>query len=255
MKKIILLLVVSLAANAFSQEEETLNTPTQQEVTLNTPTQQEVTLNTLTQQEESLNIATKQREVFEQANRSLLLRKKVKRVSLGIKLGVPNAASINAEAVLPILGNRIAPFADFSKFNLNESDTEVDFSYLEYGVNFYFKSKGKGVYASVSKGQFDADLTFTNVTLESYDITGTGDTDLVLEPTNVKLGIKTGGRFYFRFEAGFGLADVPKELEFTGTGVFEGTTVTDTVTETRPEIPGISDNGFIIANIGFGISF
>ena len=45
------------------------------------------------------------------------------------------------------------------------------------------------------------------------------------------------------------------ELEFTGTGIFEGTPVTDTVTETRPEIPGISDNGFIIANIGFGISF
>ena len=42
--------------------------------------------------------------------------------------------------------------------------------------------------------------------------TGTVSTDFNFNTTNLKLGIKTSGTFYFRFEVGFGLLSQIKAL-------------------------------------------
>ena len=49
------------------------------------------------------------------------------------------------EILPPILNNKIAPFLDFSGLNIDIDDNVgTDFSYLEYGANFYFNEKGNG---------------------------------------------------------------------------------------------------------------
>ena len=68
---------------------------------------------------------------------------KMKYVSLGAKLGIPNIAAGNLEIVIPILDNHFAPFIDYSKFKvspkqkgyLEEDDTEVSVNYYEYGIS------------------------------------------------------------------------------------------------------------------------
>ena len=44
------------------------------------------------------------------------LAPKVKRLSVGVKIGVPNIAGLSVEAVTPLLYNLISSFADFSGF-------------------------------------------------------------------------------------------------------------------------------------------
>ena len=69
----------------------------------------------------------------------------------------------------------------------------------------------------------------------------------------MKLGAKLGKKFYFRIEAGYGFGDIPQEIEVTGTE--QGTGITQTDYVEIPDIPGISESGMIVANIGLGFSF
>jgi hypothetical protein len=61
---------------------------------------------------------------------------RVKRLSVGIKLGIPNIAGLSLEGVTPFFGNRIAPFIDYSSFPVNTVDTDIDLKYTEFGSNF-----------------------------------------------------------------------------------------------------------------------
>ena len=65
------------------------------------------------------------------------------------------------------------------------------------------------------------------------------------------MGIKSGGTFYFRFELGFGIADIPDSVNFIAT--YDG--ITKSFSEELPPIPGISTSGILIGNISFGFSF
>ena len=177
---------------------------------------------------------------------------KVKHINLGVKLGIPNLIGGSAEIVLPILGNRIAPYFDYSGFSIDTDEIGTSFSYLEYGANLYFNQKGNGFFLSLGQGKFNTELAFNaldfgNLLVLPEPIT----TDFNFNTTNIKLGIKSGGTFYFKFELGFGLADIPDSVDFIAT--YGG--ITKSFSEELPPIPGISTSGILIGNIGFGFSF
>lgn len=174
---------------------------------------------------------------------------------IGAKIGIPNIIGGNIEYVTPLFDNRFALFVDYSGFQINpEDDAEVKIKYIEFGTNIYFNNKGRGLYGSVSYSKLNLDGSYTNAdTINGtvYNGVATGDVDI--NTTNVKIGAKLGKKFYFRIEAGYGFGNIPKVVEVIGTE--QGTEITQTDFVEIPDIPGISDNGLFIGNIGFGISF
>ena len=216
MKKILLAIFIAFATTAFAQEIEPQEVTETQEETIDT------------------------------------LGPNIKRFSVGLKIGVPNIAGVSLEGVTPLLDNRVALFADFSGFDVNDAETEIGLGYSEFGTNIYFGSKGKGAYAGIGFGNLTADLTF----YENLDggTRGKGTTDLDIKSTNLKFGIKTGGRFYFRFEVGYGFTSyIPDEITVTLKEI--GGSQTDTDTFEIPTIPGLGTNGLLVGNFGFGLSF
>jgi hypothetical protein len=173
-----------------------------------------------------------------------------KRISVGAKVGVPNILSLNGEVVLPILDNHFAPFIDYGAFDIEDGDTEVGLKYTEFGLNYYFGSKGKGFYIGAGIAELSTDVTFNDLVFDDGTI-GSGSVGLDIGTTNLKLGLKTGGVLYFRIEAGYGLGSPPKTIEVIGTA----NGVTETFIEPIPEIPGVNESGLLIGNIGFGFSF
>lgn len=198
-------------------------------------------------------ITTLTAQELEQQDEALdTLAPSIKRFSAGLKIGVPNIAGLSLEGVTPLLENRLAVFVDYSGFNVNDGETEVGLSYSEFGTNIYFGDKGKGAYAGIGFGNLSADLTF----YENLDGggRGKGTTGLDIRSTNLKLGVKTGGRFYFRFEVGYGLTgDIPENITVTLTEI--NGSQTDTEDFEVPSIPGLGTNGLLVGNFGFGISF
>jgi len=187
---------------------------------------------------------------------------KVKRLFVGIKLGIPNIAGLSLEGVSPFFGNRIAPFVDYSSFPVNTVDTDIDLKYAEFGSNFYFGNQGKGVYVGIGFGTLKPEIIFKEQEFEENGNRGTGTAvvSTQIKTTNLKLGIKTGGQVYFRLEIGYGIGAIPKTIELNGTFTYtdgDGNTQTDTGTETEnfPAIPGVSTNGVLVGNFGFGVSF
>ena len=177
---------------------------------------------------------------------------KVKRIALGIKLGIPNIAGGSAEIVMPILNNHFAPFVDYSSFNLPVEDIETNFSFIEYGVKYYFNKKGHGFFASLGQSKLDTDITFNDLFSNDTGSTyGSAKVPLELKTTNLKLGIKTGGSFFFRFEIGYGFGDIPSELEFNATA----NEISKSFIKKIPEIPILGSGGIPVANFGFGLAF
>ena len=180
------------------------------------------------------------------------LAPKVKRLSVGVKIGVPNIVGLSVEAVTPLLDNRIAAFADFSGFNVSDQETEIGLNYSEFGLNIYLGKKGSGLYAGIGAGNLSTDLTF----YENLDGggRGKGTTGLDIKTTNLKLGIKTGGRIYFRFEVGYGVtSDIPENITVTLEEI--GGSGRETESFEVPTIPGVGTNGVLVGNFGFGFSF
>ena len=191
-------------------------------------------------------------EVNQQKETIDSLAPSIKRFSVGLKIGVPNIAGISFEGVTPLLDNRVAPFVDFSSFDVKDSETEIGLSYSEFGANVYFGDKGNGAYAGIGFGNLSTDLTF----YENLDGggRGKGTIGLDIKSTNLKFGVKTGGRFYFRFEVGYGLtSDIPDDVTVTLTEIGGNETETDTFEV--PTIPGLGTSGILVGNFGFGLSF
>ena len=74
--------------------------------------------------------------------------------------------------------------------------------------------KGKGLYLGVGVSSLKVKATYNNVSLEEGR-TGSGSSDISLNTTNLKIGLKTGGTLYFRIELGYGLGNLPKTLDYT----------------------------------------
>lgn len=177
---------------------------------------------------------------------------KIKRLSLGVKVGVPNIASLNGELILPFAGNRISAYFDYGAFNFPIDETDIETTYTEYGVNLYFNGNGKGFYLSAGNGSLSTNYTFNNLDFEDGSgPTGSGSTELDIDAVNLKLGLKTGGIIYLRLEAGFGFTSIPETLTFTATS----NNITQTFTEDLPNIPGVSSDGILVGNLGLGFSF
>ncbi|MCF6280571.1 MAG: hypothetical protein L3J14_09535 [Flavobacteriaceae bacterium] len=171
---------------------------------------------------------------------------------IGVKIGIPNIVGVDVEYVTPLFDNRFALFVDYSAFKVSPDQAEVKIKHIEFGTNIYFNNKGRGLYGSVSYSNLSLDGSYTNAETVNgtvYDGIATGVVDI--KTTNLKIGAKLGKKFYFRIEAGYGFGDMPKVVEVTG----QSGSVTETDFVEIPDIPGISDNGLFIGNIGFGISF
>ena len=185
----------------------------------------------------------------------------LKRFSFGIKMGLPNILGLTTEAVLPIFENRVSPYFDYSSFRLNPDNTSIDLNYTDYGVNIYINSKGNGLYASFGSGNLSSLIFFERVELtDENGNKGIGSAQLKesIKTFNIKLGIKSNSKIFFRLEVGYGIGKIPSNLSLAGSFSYEkdGTSYISNGlgSESFPTIPGIGKNGIIMGNFGFGIS-
>ena len=185
----------------------------------------------------------------------------LRRFSFGIKIGIPNVIGLTTEAILPIFKNRVSPYFDYSSFKLNPDKTSIDLNYTDYGVNIYINSKGDGLYASLGSGNLSSLILFEEIELtDENGNKGLGNAQIKenINTFNVKLGIKSNSKIFFRLEVGYGIGKIPNNLNLTGNfgyekdGIFynsKGSSI-----ESFPTVPGIGKKGIIIGNFGFGIS-
>ena len=185
----------------------------------------------------------------------------LKRFSFGIKMGIPNILGLTTEAILPIFKNRVSPYFDYSSFKLNPEKTSIDLNYIDYGVNIYINDKGSGFYASLGSGNLSSLIFFDEIELtDENGNKGIGSAQLKenINTFNIKLGIKSNSKIFFRLEVGYGIGGIPNNLSLTGSFNYEkdGTSYISngSSTESFPTIPGIGSNGIIMGNFGFGIS-
>ena len=177
----------------------------------------------------------------------------IKRLSIGFKVGIPNIASLGLQYTLPLLNNHLAPFIEYSSYSYDDTEVEGNLNFSEFGASYFFNESGKGLYVGVGLSSLKLDVSYNNISLD-FGKTGSGSTEISLNTTNLKLGLKTGGRIYLRLEMGYGLGDLPTQVTFVASEN-SNPSYTETTTEDIPDIPGISESGLIIGNIGFGLSF
>ena len=185
----------------------------------------------------------------------------LKRFSFGIKMGLPNILGLTTEAVLPIFKNRVSPYFDYSSFKLNPDKTSIDLNYTDFGVNIYVNSKGNGLYASLGSGNLSSLILFEEIELtDENGNKGIGNAQLKenINTFNVKLGIKSNSKIFFRLEVGYGIGKIPNNLDLTGIFSYEKDGILYTSNgssiESFPTVPGLGKKGIIIGNFGFGIS-
>lgn len=177
----------------------------------------------------------------------------IKRLSIGFKVGIPNIASLGLQYNLPIFNNHLAPFIEYSSYSYDDAEVEGNLNFSEFGASYFFNESGKGLYVGVGLSSLKLDVLYNNISLD-FGKTGSGSTKIALNTTNLKLGLKTGGRIYLRLEMGYGIGDLPTQVTFVASEN-SNPSYTETTTEDIPDIPGISESGLIIGNIGFGLSF
>ena len=185
----------------------------------------------------------------------------LKRFSFGIKMGLPNILGLTTEAVLPIFKNRVSPYFDYSSFKLNPDKTSIDLNYTDFGANIYVNSKGNGLYASLGSGNLSSLILFQEIELtDENGNKGIGNAQLKenINTFNVKLGIKSNSKIFFRLEVGYGIGKIPNNLDLTGIFSYEKDGILYTSNgssiESFPTVPGLGKKGIIIGNFGFGIS-
>ena len=174
--------------------------------------------------------------------------KSIKPLRIGVKVGLPNIITANAEYVTPLLGNRVAVAVDWMSLSQTIDDTSLDYNNFEIGSNIYLNTTGKGLYAGISYFSFDSEGTFPEVEFDNGTVEdGTGT--VKFNTINLKLGAKLGRTFYFRIEAGYGFGDIPEFIVVTSK------TSSETILEEIPGFPGIKTNGIPNFNFGIGFSF
>lgn len=184
---------------------------------------------------------------------SLSFEHDIKRFSSGLKFGLPYMAVIGAQYTLPFFNNHFAPYFDYSQYSYEDLNREAQFRFSEWGISYFLRKKGKGIYLGLSNSNLSYQANFTNIILMN-DSKGSGIGEVDMRTTNLRLGMKTGGTLYFRIEIGYGFGNLPKEVTFTATDDFN-TKYTELTTKDIPGIDGVSDNGMLVGNLGFGFSF
>lgn len=177
----------------------------------------------------------------------------LKRFSVGVKFGLPYMAVLSAQYTLPFFNNHFAPYFDYSQYSYEKNNEDAQFRFSEFGISYFFNQIGKGLYAGLSYSNLSYNVKFTNVILENGS-KGYGSEKIDMRTTNLRIGLKTGGTFYFRIEMGYGLGDIPKKLSFKAIDNFDPR-YSQIVTKEIPKISGTSEREMLIGNIGVGISF
>ena len=177
----------------------------------------------------------------------------LKRFSVGVKFGLPYMAVLSAQYTLPFFNNHFAPYFDYSQYSYEKNNEDAQFRFSEFGISYFFNQIGKGLYTGLSYSNLSYDVKFTNVILENGS-KGYGSEKIDMRTTNLRIGLKTGGTFYFRIEMGYGLGDIPKKLSFKAIDNFDPR-YSQIVTKEIPKISGTSEREMLIGNIGVGISF
>lgn len=192
-----------------------------------------------------------QENYIDAENSIIPIENKIKRISLGVKFGIPSIASGAGEIILPIFKNHIAPYIDYSKIELALDDIDSNFSFLEYGVNFYTSEKGYGFFVGIGKSVLDSELMFKNLDFGLNGAKGSATIPFDLETTNFKVGVKTGGTFYLKFDLGYGIGNIPDSIDFTATS----NGISKSFSEEIPPLPGVGVNGILLGSFGLGFSF
>ena len=177
----------------------------------------------------------------------------LKRFSVGVKFGLPYMAVLGAQYTLPFFNNHFAPYFDYSQYSYEKNNEDAQFRFSEFGISYFFNQIGKGLYAGLSYSNLSYNVKFTNVIIENGS-KGYGSEKIDMRTTNLRIGLKTGGTFYFRIEMGYGLGDIPKKLSFKAIDNFDPK-YSQIVTKEIPKISGTSEREMLIGNIGVGISF
>jgi len=171
---------------------------------------------------------------------------------IGLKVGTPNTLGGNIEYVSPLFKNRVAVFFDYSGYSLYLDNSDNNFNYIEAGINIYLRTNGKGFYASLGYGKLDLKSIYEDAfTYENEEFEGEAEGKLDVNTFNTKIGYLIGSKFYFRTELGYGFGEIPQEVIINGN--VNG--IPAQGTKEIPDIPGISKNGYLLFNIGFGLSF
>ncbi len=183
--------------------------------------------------------------------------KKVRRIAIGIKAGVPIGVGGSAEIVVPVLHNRLAAYLDYADIKERDiEDVTVSHKHLDYGANLYLMTKGKGLYLSIGKSQSTTDFAYVDEVSDSGNTyVGVANGSLDLNMTNFKLGFKLGGLLFAKLEAGYGFGDIPQQILISGTTEAMGMELMETSLEDIPDIPGWNENGMIIGSLTIGIAF
>lgn len=181
-------------------------------------------------------------------NGNLSQSKSIKPLRLGVKVGIPNIITANAEYVTPLLGNRVALAIDYMSMSKTVDETEINYNNFEIGSNIYLNKKGSGLYGGISYFSFDGEGTFTET---EFDDGSVADAIGIIKfnTVNLKLGAKVGRVFYFRLELGYGFGKIPEQI------FVKSNTSSQTTYEDIPEIPGISNSGLPVFNFGIGFAF
>jgi len=189
-------------------------------------------------------------------NKNQTEEKKVRPFRVGAKLGFPNIIGGNIEYVTPLFNDKLAVNLDYSMIKSDwlgfdeeaeAENNELDLTYIEGGLNYYFFKPGRGLYGGLSYGNIKAKGTI--VYQEFRDIVDTSHGSL-----NVKLGAKLGGLFYFRPEIGYAFSPLPETIETTRV-YNDGNSETRRISFDTDGTPyALFFSGFM-ANIGIGFAF
>ena len=182
---------------------------------------------------------------------------KVRPIRIGVKIGFPNLVGGNLEYVTPLMNKKLAVTVDYSKIKsdwLLESEDmgegnndQINFGYMDIGLNYYFFKSGKGLYAGAGYNTIKAEGTMENDDSVDY-------IDEKHSSVNIKLGAKLGGLFYFRPEVGYSFDPLPKKYDVL-TVYDDGTR--ENRTDDWSDAEGPADILFkgLMANIGIGFAF
>lgn len=132
----------------------------------------------------------------------------INRYRISLLGGLPRIGGLQAEYVLPMANNHFGIKADVSVLPNLFPNSKTFTRYTGLGVNTYLNKTGSGPYAGLSYGTL-----FIRADEIENDIV---DLDVRFNWWSSQIGIKTGKRFFFRFELGYSLIyyDVDKANEF-----------------------------------------
>ncbi len=175
---------------------------------------------------------------------------------IGAKVGFPNLLSGNIEFVTPLADKRISFMIDYSSLSFEnlleleqaDIDDNLEFSYFEIGVNYYFFKEGKGLYGSLSYTNMSLDLTFKAESKETSEVIGSATAKPRMNTLNLKIGAKWGGLIYFRPEIGFSFNPLPSTV--SAEVHFPDQTMATYEREMLAELT----TGLLV-NVGFGFAF